>query len=60
MNDQQITRILSRAQDNTNRARVCLRDGKREQARVHTQRAQRLLILAADARLVGAASRFLN
>lgn len=60
MNDLAISRLLGRAADNTARARRCLRNGKRDEARKHTDRAQRLLILAADARLVGAASRFLH
>ena len=60
MNDLAISRLLGRAAANTARARLCLRNGNKAEARKHTDRAQRLLLLAADARLVGAASRFLN
>ena len=60
MKDHNIARILGRARAMIARARMCIRNGQREEARKYTGRAERLLSLAADARLVAAVSQFID
>lgn len=60
MKEQQIARLLVHARSHTSRARVLLRNGDREQALKHTQRAERALAVIKHARTVAAVSQFIK
>jgi hypothetical protein len=60
MKEAQIDRLLGHARTHASRARVLLRNGNPEQARTHTERAQRTLGIIAHARAINAVAQFLK
>lgn len=60
MKDAQIIRLIRHANNHATRARLCIDQGDRDQARIHTQRAQRALDIVSQARASAAVSQFIK